>query len=187
MGGWLSLVWDLWLWLLMARLWMQYYCAPYHHPVSQWVIRPTSWALSPLQRYLPKIGGIDVAVVAVFGLAALLKYVSISYVMFGHAPAPLAALVLVVADFLKKVINFFSYLIILRAILSWFDPSPKAPMMQMLVLITEPLMRWGRHRFPWRVGMLDLSTLIVVLLLQLIYLVGVQPILHYGWSMINRL
>ena len=187
MASWLSLAWDIWLWLLMARLWMQYYCAPYHHPVSQWVIRPTKWALSPLQRYLPKVAGIDLAVVVVFGLAAFLKYATISYVMFGHAPALLAALVLVVADFFEKVIYFFSYLIILRAILSWFDPSPRAPMMQMLVLVTEPLMRWGRRRIPWRLGRLDMSTLVLVVMLQLVCFVGVQPMMHYGLESFNRL
>ncbi|MDW8047685.1 MAG: YggT family protein [Chloroflexota bacterium] len=56
--------------------------------------------------------------------------------------------------------------IFLRAILSWFPVDPHAPYYRFLVRLTEPLLEPIRRVLP-RLGMIDLSPMVVLLLLYL--------------------
>ena len=57
--------------------------------------------------------------------------------------------------------------IIARAILSWFSPSPTNILVVILFRVTEPLLSPLRRIIP-RVGMVDFTPLVAILLLQLI-------------------
>ncbi len=57
--------------------------------------------------------------------------------------------------------------IIARAILSWFSPSPTNMLVVILFRVTEPLLSPLRRIIP-RVGMVDFTPLVAILLLQLI-------------------
>jgi YggT family protein len=54
-----------------------------------------------------------------------------------------------------------------RAILSWFNMDPRSPLIQILDSITEPILEPIRRIMP-RLGMIDLSPLIAILLLQFV-------------------
>jgi YggT family protein len=54
--------------------------------------------------------------------------------------------------------------IFLRAIVSWFNMDPRSPLIQILDAITEPIMDPIRRIMP-RIGMIDLSPLVAILLL----------------------
>jgi YggT family protein len=54
--------------------------------------------------------------------------------------------------------------ILIRALLSWFSPNPSNPLVQALDAITEPILQPLRQVIP-RIGMLDVSPLIALLLL----------------------
>ncbi|GBD23454.1 hypothetical protein HRbin29_01120 [bacterium HR29] len=56
--------------------------------------------------------------------------------------------------------------IVLRAILSWFPLDPRTPYYQFLIRVTEPLLEPVRRVLP-RLGMIDLSPMVVLLLLFL--------------------
>lgn len=57
--------------------------------------------------------------------------------------------------------------IIARALLSWFNMDPRGPLIQALNQITEPVLEPIRRIMP-RLGMIDLSPLVAILLLQFI-------------------
>ena len=58
--------------------------------------------------------------------------------------------------------------IILRAILTWFpNIDPRNPAVEFLVTITEPILKPIRSVMP-RLGMLDLTPMIAIILLQVI-------------------
>jgi len=57
--------------------------------------------------------------------------------------------------------------IIARALLSWFNMDPRSPLIQALNQITEPVLEPIRRIMP-RLGMIDLSPLVAILLLQFI-------------------
>ncbi len=57
--------------------------------------------------------------------------------------------------------------IIARALLSWFNLDPRSPLIQALNSITDPIMEPIRRIMP-RIGMIDLSPLVAILLLQFV-------------------
>jgi YggT family protein len=54
-----------------------------------------------------------------------------------------------------------------RAILSWFQLDPRSPLVQILNDLTDPVLEPIRRVMP-RLGMIDLSPLIAILLLQFV-------------------
>ncbi len=62
-----------------------------------------------------------------------------------------------------KILQIYLYLIILRAILSWFEPNPTNPFTRLLFTVTEPVLGPVRKLVPPIGGRLDLSPLIVII------------------------
>lgn len=79
------------------------------------------------------------------------------------------------------MLDIYTWVILIRALLSWVSPDPHNPLVRMLVLVTEPVLRPLRRLVPpHRVGGLDLSPLIAILALQfvkngIIYSLGYSP------------
>lgn len=63
--------------------------------------------------------------------------------------------------------DLFIWAIIARAVLSWFPISPYNPIAVFLVRITEPLLAPLRRLIP-RAGVLDITPLIAILVLQFV-------------------
>ena len=69
-----------------------------------------------------------------------------------------------------QILNLYSWVIIIRALVSWVNPDPYNPIVQILYKLTEPVLRPVRRLVPPRaLGGLDLSPLIAILILQLLY------------------
>ena len=71
-------------------------------------------------------------------------------------------------DSVRILCQVLTVVIIFRAILSWFSPTPTNKLAVILYRVTEPLLAPLRRIIP-RVGMLDFTPLIAIILLQLIY------------------
>lgn len=65
------------------------------------------------------------------------------------------------------VFTLLTIAIIARALLSWFNMDPRSSLIQMLNAVTEPILEPIRRVMP-RLGMLDLSPLVAILLLQFV-------------------
>lgn len=65
------------------------------------------------------------------------------------------------------VFTFLTIAIFARAILSWFNMDPRSPLITILDAVTEPVLDPIRRIMP-RLGMIDLSPLIAILLLQFV-------------------
>ena len=72
-----------------------------------------------------------------------------------------------VESFVQLVIRVLTFAIIGRALFSWFDPGMKTMVGRLLRDVTEPIIAPIRQVMP-RMGMLDLSPIIALVLLQLI-------------------
>ena len=72
-----------------------------------------------------------------------------------------------VASFVNLVITVLSFAIIGRALLSWFDPGMQTPVGRLLRDVTEPIIAPIRQIVP-RMGMLDISPIVALVLLRLI-------------------
>jgi YggT family protein len=161
----------------LARVWMQWTCAPFRNPVGEFIAAATNWAALPLRRVIPGLLGIDMASVC----AAWLVQIAFFGIMAGLtglvaiAPGAMFSIIWLAA---LAVLRMFIYLlmgvIIVAALLSWINPH--APAMSMFDALSRPLLLPVRRRLP-PLGGIDLSPLVVLLLLQvvLIVLAGLQP------------
>ncbi len=80
---------------------------------------------------------------------------------------PLATTTDVVARFITVFTQVMTLLIVIRAILSWFPVDPANALVQLLNQLTEPILAPLRAVLP-RFGMIDLSPLVAIVLLQVI-------------------
>ena len=86
-----------------------------------------------------------------------------------------------VAAILDKVLWLYSIVIIVAIVISWVSPDPFNPIVQFLRSATEPLFAWVRRRLPFAVmGMIDLSPLIVLIIIQLLQMVVVRSLFEFG-------
>lgn len=62
---------------------------------------------------------------------------------------------------------FFSIVLFVSILLSWFSPDPHNPFVQALAALTYPALDWARRTFPWaRIDIIDLSPLLIFLVLM---------------------
>ena len=75
----------------------------------------------------------------------------------------LANLVFAIAKLIDLAISLYVIVIIIRAILSWFNPNPHGPGMMFLAKITDPVLERIRRMLPLGGGVgLDLSPIIAI-------------------------
>lgn len=157
--------------VLLLRVWMQWCRVANRNPLSVFVQSLTNFAVLPARRFIPGLWGLDLASLAVAWLVLVIETLLILLAK-GTLPASGAAGGVVLLAALLLMIRLAIYLaigaIIVQVILSWVNPaSPVAPVVSAL---TQPLLRPIQRIVP-PIGMVDLSPLVALLLLQLILMV----------------
>jgi len=89
-----------------------------------------------------------------------------------------------IAKVLSFILTFYMYLIIIRAVLSWFSPDPYNPIYQILIRLTEPVLGYIRRILPFRTGMVDISPIVAFLAIIFLQTFLVQSL--YGIAMSLR-
>ena len=90
-------------------------------------------------------------------------------------------LVQAIAAILDKVLSLYSIVIMIVVLISWVSPDPFNPVVQLLRSVTEPFFGWIRQRLPFAVvGMIDLSPLVALLLIQLVQMAVVRSLFELG-------
>ena len=74
-------------------------------------------------------------------------------------------LIVATARVLNLILSIYMWLIIVRAIASWFSMDPYNPIYQFLIRITEPVLGYIRRVLPMRAGMVDFSPIIAILII----------------------
>ncbi|MFT5676466.1 MAG: YggT family protein [Paraglaciecola sp.] len=156
-------IFDLYLMVVLLRLWLQLAQADFYNPFSQFIVKATHPIVGPLRRILPSVGRFDSATLVLALLVAGLKIVAMNavagYMAFNPLTIALGALVIVV----KEALTMVMWVLILRAIMSWVSQGAN-PMQLVLTQLTEPMLAPIRKRMP-DMGGLDLSVMVVILLL----------------------
>lgn len=78
----------------------------------------------------------------------------------------LDSLLVAFATLLINVIWLYKWVIIISAILSWVQPDPYNPIVQMLYRLTEPAYAFVRRYIPTVFGGMDMAPLILIFALQ---------------------
>ena len=173
---------GLYLLAVMCRLLLQIVRADFHNPLSQFLVKITNPALKPLRRFIPGMGGIDIASIFLLFVLKIIEFLLLS--LFTHYPAPevIGLLILVTAELLALLIDVFLFAIIIQAILSWVNPSTYNPAVSLLQQLTEPVLRPARRLIPPAGGM-DLSPMVAIIFIIFFKLLFIQPLLDWSKTM----
>ena len=60
------------------------------------------------------------------------------------------------------LLNVYMWMIVARAIISWVSPNPYNPIVNFLIVATEPVLRYARRIIPRIGGTIDLSPILVL-------------------------
>ena len=77
-------------------------------------------------------------------------------------------LVLTIAEILNFLLTAYMWIIIVGALISWVSPDPYNPIVRLLYRATEPVLRPIRRLVGNRLGPIDISPLIVVLVIMFV-------------------
>lgn len=169
---------GLYLVAIMLRVLLQLTRADFYNPVSQFLVKVTNPPLIPLRRVIPGFMGIDFAAVV---LMIVIKMVEIFLIVLikGVSVNFFGIVVLAIAELFRLLINVYFFTILIQVVLSWVNPGTYNPAVSLLYSINEPLLGRARRMIPPISGF-DLSPIVVIILLQLISILLVQPIADLG-------
>jgi YggT family protein len=74
-------------------------------------------------------------------------------------------LIIAVAKILDIVLEIYKWVVIIAAVISWVNPDPYNPIVRLLHAVTEPAFRPIRRIIGYRLGPIDISPLIVILVI----------------------
>lgn len=157
---------DLYLMVVLLRIWMQLARADFYNPFSQFVVKATHPVVGPLRRFIPPLGNVDTASLLLAYLLSCLKWVLLS-TLAGY-DASVAQVVLTAGQtLLKQAFQLVFWILVIRAILSWVSQGNYNPIESLLHQLTEPMLAPIRRVVP-AIGGLDLSVLVLLVGLQFI-------------------
>ncbi|SHO59200.1 YggT family protein [Vibrio quintilis] len=161
----ISTLFNLYIMVVIMRIWLQAARADFYNPFSQFVVKATQPVVAPLRRIIPSVGNIDLATLVFAYVLCVLKFTILVLVAtqgsFGFQPYYfyLSLLALV-----KAAGGLLFWVLLIRAILSWVSQG-RSPIEYVFMQITEPFLAPIRRILP-DLGGIDLSILVLFILLQ---------------------
>jgi YggT family protein len=163
----ISTLFDLYMMVVILRIWLQLSRADFYNPVSQFVVKATNPILVPLRRVIPGFAGIDWAGVVLLLLVAFSK-VALLQALYGSG-FPVAELAIVGAiSVIKEVLSLIFWVMLIRVILSWVSQGYN-PIEALLHQLTEPMLNPIRRVLP-DMGGFDLSIMVFLIALKFVEL-----------------
>ena len=149
----------------LLRLLLPLVRADFRNPLAQAILALTSWLVMPLRRILPPIGRLDtasvVALLAVQFVTVLILFRLRTCVVFPVGQLVVAGLLMLAV----AVLQLFTVLIFIYALLSFIAPGARSPATALLAALCEPILSPIRRVLP-AVGGLDFSPLVAIVGLQ---------------------
>lgn len=172
-----STLFKLYLWILILRVALQAVRADFYNPISQLVWRLTQPVVRPVGALMPRYGRLDTAGLAVT-YAVGLAYIYAVFSMLSFRIGLVQALWLALVTLVSLTLMLLTFSIFIQAILSWLGPGVNNRAGSVLWSLNEPLL--GRiRRFVPLISGIDLSPLVAILLLQVVYyLLPLHPVLR---------
>lgn len=162
----LSLAVQICSFLLLVRLLLQLVQADFYNPISQTIFKLTTPVVNPLNKVLPTVGTLNLAVLA----AAILVKWSFYLIMGLTSGVGLLDIIMYIPvaafDLLYALIEVYFWGIFILAISSWVGTTSH-PSVKLVGQIVEPYLRPFRRFIP-PIGMMDISPMVAILSLMII-------------------
>jgi YggT family protein len=157
------------LFVVLARLLLQWARADFRNPIAQAIVRLTNPLILPLRRVLPPVGKVDTASVVAVVLVATIK-VGIMFALAVYGSPGLELWVRSIAlELVMALLSAYFYAIILYALLSLIAPGGYSPLQSVLASVCEPVLRPFRRLIPPVAG-IDFSPLWAIIIIKAILL-----------------
>lgn len=139
------------------------------NPLSQAVLKITNPLVMPLRKVIPPIGKFDLASLVAL-LLVQVATVAILWTLSGVTYwSPGGFLYAVFMSLLSHTLQFFTFALLLYALLSWIAPGTYSPAGALLGSLCEPILAPIRRIIPPIAG-LDLSALFAIIGLQALHI-----------------
>jgi len=158
---------NLFILAVLLRLLLQLARADFFNPISQFLVKVTSPALTPMRRMVPSIGPVDTASVVLVLALQILGTVLLVLLRGYDIPNPLSMLIWALLGTASMVINIYFVAILVSIVLSWVSPGSYNPAVILLHQLTEPVLAPFRKLLP-SMGGLDLSPIFVFLTINVL-------------------
>lgn len=168
-------VFGLLMFVVLLRLLMQAFRAPFHHPASQAIFRLTNPVFMPLQKILPVVRGWHLGGILLLWLLATAEGWLV-LALFGSSTNIGTLAILGVALVVDFVLMTLFWLVLIRALVSWLAPAGRSAPMDLLDFVTRPLMAPFRRYIP-PIGPFDISPMVLLLVLQVARVLIAQPLM----------
>lgn len=172
----ISTLFDFYIIILIMRLVLAWVGADYNHPITQFVVRFTSFIVKPVKKFLPDMRGVELSTLVLIILIEALKYFVLTIMSFG-LPNIIGLLILAIGDSLRLMLETLSLALILQVIISWVHPG--SPIYYVLYKFTSPIVR-PIQRFVPPIAGVDISPLPAIIILQLLIIILIIPMKSLG-------
>jgi len=83
---------------------------------------------------------------------------------------------------LDTLLEIYKWIIIVAALISWVNPDPYNPIVRLLYGVTEPVLRPIRRVIGYRLGPIDVSPIVVILVIIFVQSFLIRSLLKIGYS-----
>lgn len=148
------------------------------------IARITHPPLKPIYSILPTVNGIDLAAIILLLGLSMLKIGLLFWLQASIIPSVMGLATLAFAEILKQLIDIYFYVLLIFTVMSWFNPLTLGPIIEIMIKMSEPLLKPARAILP-NMGGLDFSPILVMMGLQLLTILIVAPLTQIGISLIK--
>ncbi|MBO6227943.1 MAG: YggT family protein [Shewanella sp.] len=173
----ITTLFDLYLMVVILRIWLQLARADFYNPFSQFIVKATHPLIAPMRRILPSLGRFDTASFVLALLVVMVKVLLISLIAGGGIDIMLF-LMFAVVSVVKKAGVLLFWMLLIRAILSWFNQGYN-PIVMIMGQLTEPVLAPIRRIIP-PIGGLDLSVMLVIIGMNFLNMLLAQYIPYWA-------
>lgn len=157
-------IFDLYIMVVLLRIWLQATRADFYNPFSQFVVKATQPVVAPLRRVIPSVGNIDMATLLFAYVLCVLKFFTVVFIKSGTISLDPYLLFIGLLSLVKAAGGLLFWVLLIRAILSWVSQG-RSPIEYVFHQLTEPMLAPIRRIIP-AMGGFDLSVLVLFIGLQ---------------------
>ena len=172
-------VFNIYMIALLIRILLEATGANYYNPIIQFLLRITDPLIKPLAKWLKCYKGVNLAGVVILFVVGIIKLSILVWLRVNTLGNPTGLIIWTLGEVINLLINVYFYAILIRAILSWVAPQTHNPAVELLVRLTNPVLR-PFQRFIPLIANVDLSPLVAMICLQAFAILFVQFITSYG-------
>ena len=173
----ITTLFDLYLMVVILRIWLQLARADFYNPFSQFIVKATHPLIAPMRRILPSLGRFDTASFVLALLVVMVKVLLISLIAGGGIDI-LLFLMFAVVSVIKKAVVLLFLMLLIFSILSWFNQGYN-PIVMVMGQLTEPVLAPIRRIIP-PIGGLDLSVMLVIIGMNFLNMLLAQYIPYWA-------